>query len=138
MQLGEMVGAFTKFSCSLLSHCAKPHHFVEERIGGTRISPVAALHETFEAVEHPSEPVDVDQPTWCPPPEPYIVEDRLLWKEMLERQSENAMAMVWQEDTAMARLQQPWRRRILSSPHEKYLFITHSAPERIVLTLVES
>ena len=25
---GEMVGAFTKFSCSLLSHCSKHHHFV--------------------------------------------------------------------------------------------------------------
>lgn len=46
----------------------------EDRIGGNRISPAAILHgvppmETFEAVEHPSEPVDVDQPARCPPPE---------------------------------------------------------------------
>jgi hypothetical protein len=66
------------------------------------------------------------------------LQDGLLWKEMMARQSENATAMVWQGETAMAGLQQPWRRRILSSPREKYLFITHSAPERIVLTLVES
>ncbi|KAG0563965.1 hypothetical protein M758_8G067700 [Ceratodon purpureus] len=136
---GEMVGAFTKFSCSRPSHRSKHHHFVDERIGGNRISPAIALHgvpalETFEAVEHPSEPVDVDQPARCPPPERSIMRDGLIWKEMLARRSEKAKARAWQGDATMVGLQQqqPWRRRILSSPREKYLFMTHSAPERIV------
>ena len=51
----------------------------EDRVGSKRISPAAALHgvpplESFEAVEHPSEPVDLDQPVRCPPPEPSIMQ----------------------------------------------------------------
>lgn len=53
----------------------------EDRVGSKRISPAAALHgvpplESFEAVEHPSEPVDLDQPVRCPPPEPSIMQVR--------------------------------------------------------------
>lgn len=45
-----------------------------ESVGGKRINPAAALHgvplqESFEAVEHPAEPTEKDEPVRCPPPE---------------------------------------------------------------------
>jgi hypothetical protein len=134
-----MVGAFTKFSCSRPSSRARHHHFLE---GGNRISPASAiLHgvppmETFEAVEHPSEPVDVDQPARCPPPERCITQDGLKWKEMVACRREKK---AWQGDAGM--IPQP-RRRIPNSPREKYLFMIPSVPEqqqqqRVVTRLLE-
>lgn len=64
-------------------------------------------------------------------------QDGLIWREMLARRGEKGRAMAWQGDAAgrMAGLQP--RRRIASSPREKYLFMTHSAPERMVSRLLE-
>jgi len=50
-----------------------------EGVGGKRISPAAALHgvsllENFEAVEHPDEPTEMDDPVRCPPPEKSIIQ----------------------------------------------------------------
>lgn len=119
-----MVGAFTKFSFSRPSSRARHyhHHHLEDRIGGNRISPAAILHgvppmETFEALKYPSEPVDVDQPARCPPPERGITQDGLKWKEMVARRrglSESGMP----------------RRRVPNSPREKYLFMIPSVPEQ--------
>ncbi|XP_024403625.1 uncharacterized protein [Physcomitrium patens] len=140
----EMVGAFTKLSCDRPSNRPKHHHFLDGRIGWSRISPAASLHgvpplEIFEAVEHPSEPVDVDQPARCPPPERSILRDGLIWREMLaetlRRQSQRA-PQIWQGEVAGSTGAPP-RRRTQRSPREKYMFITHSAPERIVTRMLE-
>lgn len=37
----------------------------------------------FKPVEHPSEPVDYDQPVKCPLPEPSILNDGRIWKERM-------------------------------------------------------
>ncbi|MQM14952.1 hypothetical protein Taro_047889 [Colocasia esculenta] len=43
----------------------------------------------FKPVEHPTEPLDNDQPVKCPLPEPSILHDGRIWK---ERMSANARA----------------------------------------------
>lgn len=53
------------------------------RVEEDRTISAAAVHgvsplETFEAVEHPSELVNVDQPASCPPPERCIQQDGLM------------------------------------------------------------
>lgn len=136
----DMVGAFTKFSCSRPSTRTRHHHFLEDRIGGNRISPAGLVHsvpstERFEAVEHPSEPMDVDQPARCPPPELCITQDGLKWKEMVARRREKK---TWQGDDTGMMIPQP-RRRIHNSPRAKYLFMIPSVPEqqRVVTRLLE-
>jgi len=39
--------------------------------------------DIFVPVEHPSEPLDVDQPMQCPRPEPGIMHDGRIWKERI-------------------------------------------------------
>ncbi|KAH8975773.1 hypothetical protein BDL97_01G177200 [Sphagnum fallax] len=39
--------------------------------------------DVFVPVEHPSEPLDVDQPMQCPRPEPGIMHDGRIWKERI-------------------------------------------------------
>lgn len=50
-----------------------------EGVGGKRINPDASLHgvpllEQFDAVEHPAEPMELDNPARCPPPENSILQ----------------------------------------------------------------
>ncbi|KAH8971432.1 hypothetical protein BDL97_02G142000 [Sphagnum fallax] len=39
--------------------------------------------DKFVPVEHPSEPLEADKPTWCPRPEPCIMHDGRIWKERI-------------------------------------------------------
>ncbi|KAG0602892.1 hypothetical protein M758_10G049500 [Ceratodon purpureus] len=139
----KMVGAATMPSRTTRpSHRLKHQFFVEERVGGNRISPAATLgmppQEFFEAIHHPSEPVDLDQPARCPPPEGNIMRDGEIWREMLAGRRRQQTEKGWDEgDAAGSRTGIPPRRRVQHSPREKYLFMKHSAPERAVGTIVE-
>ncbi|KAG0600861.1 hypothetical protein M758_11G066800 [Ceratodon purpureus] len=139
----KMVGAATMLSRTTRpSHRSKHQYFVEERVGGNRISPAATLgmppQEFVEAIQHPSEPVDLDQPARCPPPEGNIMRDGEIWREMLAGRRRHQMEKGWDEgDAAGSRTGIPPRRRVQHSPREKYLFMKHSAPERAVGTIVE-
>lgn len=75
--------AFTKFPFRRQSHHSSHAHFLDCRVEEDRTISAAAVHgvsplETFEAVEHPSELVNVDQPASCPPPERCIQQDGLM------------------------------------------------------------
>ncbi|XP_047970033.1 uncharacterized protein LOC125213495 [Salvia hispanica] len=87
----------------------------------------------FKPVEHPSEPLDSDQPILCPQPEPSILNDGRIWKErassgvsrrvetpVLEEQIDS------EPETPRTKPQPP--RRILPSM---------SAPEHNILKLLE-
>nr|PNR31583.1 hypothetical protein PHYPA_025704 [Physcomitrium patens] len=74
-----MVGVFTKFSYGWPTNHPRHGRYPEDRFSGNWISPIVALNdvlslETFEAVEHPSEPVDSDLAAPCPPPERCIMQ----------------------------------------------------------------
>jgi len=143
-RIGEMVGALRKLAYSRPSHRSKHQYLmVEGSVGGKRISPAAALHgvpllENFEAVEHPDEPTEMDDPVRCPPPEKSIVQDGLIWRERVSRHFHHRpidRVRTWQEGDAVRLaggvVSNPGRPNH-SNFSERSLFVTHSAPETAV------
>ncbi|KAK1267060.1 hypothetical protein QJS04_geneDACA000531 [Acorus gramineus] len=96
-----MVGLFSRFSSTGRSGHRRSRSAIE--VSQTAIpnanaanlaaaAPVDSPHGTevaaeFKPVEHPTEPVDCDEPVKCPLPEPSILNDGRIWK---ERMSANA------------------------------------------------
>ncbi|KAG0578023.1 hypothetical protein M758_5G191300 [Ceratodon purpureus] len=142
-----MVGTFTKLACIRPSHRSKHQYFLVENVGGKRISPSAGLHgvpllESFEAVDHPAEPSEKDQPVRCPPPEDSIVQDGQVWRERVARSLRRQIERfnTWQEGDVVGRseiIMSNSGRPDHSNLREKNLFVAHSAPEFAVSRLLE-
>jgi hypothetical protein len=143
-----MVGTFTKLACIRPSHRSTHQYFLMESVGGKRINPAAALHgvplqESFEAVEHPAEPTEKDEPVRCPPPENSITQDGMIWRERVARSLRRQIerASTWQEGDAVGGSEiagsNPGRPDH-GNQREKTLFMAHSAPASAVSRLLEA
>ncbi|XVF52276.1 hypothetical protein PTKIN_Ptkin05aG0006400 [Pterospermum kingtungense] len=90
-----MVGIFSRFSVSRAGH-RRSQSALEERevmppnpdvaAAATAAATTTTAHGIevaveFKPVEHPTEPLDNDQPIQCPLPEPSILNDGRIWKE---------------------------------------------------------
>ncbi|XP_057810094.1 uncharacterized protein LOC131024603 [Salvia miltiorrhiza] len=89
----------------------------------------------FKPVEHPSEPLDSDQPILCPQPEPSILNDGRIWKERASSGSgvsRRAETPVLQEQISI----EPEIPRTKPRPPRRIL-PSMSAPEHNILKLLE-
>ncbi|KAI3707338.1 hypothetical protein L6452_25772 [Arctium lappa] len=91
-----MVGLFSRFSVSRNGHRRSQTTIDEREVlppdtevteSSTVVGPATTTHHgievavEFKPVEHPTEPLDNDQPINCPLPEPSILNDGRIWKE---------------------------------------------------------
>ncbi|KAG6408262.1 hypothetical protein SASPL_131266 [Salvia splendens] len=87
----------------------------------------------FKPVEHPSEPLDSDQPILCPQPEPSILNDGRIWKERaLSGVSRRGEMPVLEDRMAM----EPEIPRPKPQPPGR-IMPSMSAPEHNILKLLE-
>ncbi|KAI3453855.1 hypothetical protein Pfo_010518 [Paulownia fortunei] len=88
----------------------------------------------FKPVEHPTEPLDNDQPIQCPLPEPSILNDGRIWKERVSSGVQTRADMpVMQEQTPI----EPETPRTKSRPPNRVILPSISAPEHNILKLLE-
>lgn len=88
-----MVGIFSRLSGARIGHrrtqsALDARQPLPENVEVTAPPLASASHGIqvaieFKPVEHPSEPVDYDQPVKCPLPEPSILNDGRIWKERM-------------------------------------------------------
>ncbi|KAL8238945.1 hypothetical protein R6Q59_015512 [Mikania micrantha] len=91
-----MVGLFSRFSVSRNGHRRSQSALDDREVviadaSTTESTIVPGFMSTshhgievaveFKPVEHPTEPIDIDQPVQCPLPEPSILNDGRIWKE---------------------------------------------------------
>ncbi|KAF3552787.1 hypothetical protein F2Q69_00017374 [Brassica cretica] len=105
-----------------------------ELVGSTHGIEVAT---EFKPVEHPIEPLDIDQPIQCPLPEPSILNDGRIWKERvsasMRRRGDLDIAQDGTEPDGF--LTKP---SVTSQCNPKRRFLPSlSAPERHMLNLLE-
>ncbi|KAG8071979.1 hypothetical protein GUJ93_ZPchr0006g45229 [Zizania palustris] len=98
-----MVGIFARFSSAGAHRRAKSAVVVETLApnmnsgkSGPEAAPADSPHGIevgveFKPVEHPVEPVNLDQPVKCPLPEPSILHDGRIWKERMSTAGARAM-----------------------------------------------
>ncbi|KAF8412619.1 hypothetical protein HHK36_000588 [Tetracentron sinense] len=86
-----MVGIFSRFSASRTRHRRTQSALDEREVlpSSAEVTVAAAASHgievvlEFKPVEHPTEPLDNDQPVNCPVPEPSILNDGRLWRERM-------------------------------------------------------
>ncbi|GJW94063.1 hypothetical protein Tco_0173735 [Tanacetum coccineum] len=89
----------------------------------------------FKPVEHPTEPLDIDQPIQCPLPEPSILNDGRIWKERVSA-GVHTRADIIQEETGAP--PQPETPKMKSRPRTNHMILPSiSAPEHNILKLLE-
>ncbi|PWA60663.1 hypothetical protein CTI12_AA379520 [Artemisia annua] len=89
----------------------------------------------FKPVEHPTEPLDIDQPIQCPLPEPSILNDGRIWKERVSA-GVNTRADIMPEETGAP--PQPETPKMKSRPRTNRMILPSiSAPEHNILKLLE-
>ncbi|KAF2601264.1 hypothetical protein F2Q70_00028406 [Brassica cretica] len=82
-----MVGIFSKFSVGRSCHRRTQSAIdMREALPSSTTELVGSTHgievaTEFKPVEHPIEPLDIDQPIQCPLPEPSILNNGRIWKE---------------------------------------------------------
>ncbi|XP_071737376.1 uncharacterized protein [Rutidosis leptorrhynchoides] len=91
----------------------------------------------FKPVEHPLEPLDVDQPIQCPLPEPSILNDGRIWKERVSAGVQRRADLSITEEEAGGP-PQPETPRMKSRPRTNRMILPSiSAPEHNILKLLE-
>ncbi|CAA0838249.1 Unknown protein [Striga hermonthica] len=81
----------------------------------------------FKPIEHPTEPLDYDQPIQCPLPEPSILNDGRIWKERV-----SASVKTRAEGNNV-----PNTHRTKTRAHNRVILPSVSAPEHNILKLLE-
>ncbi|KAJ0716192.1 hypothetical protein HanPI659440_Chr13g0509961 [Helianthus annuus] len=88
----------------------------------------------FKPVEHPTEPLDIDQPIPCPLPEPSILNDGRIWKERVSAGVQRRTDLPIMQEEAPA----PETPRTKSRPRTNRMILPSiSAPEHNILKLLE-
>nr|XP_043628987.1 uncharacterized protein LOC122600344 [Erigeron canadensis] len=151
-----MVGLFSRFSVSRNGH-RRSQSALDERVvippdivATETTSGVAGVMSTphhgieavveFKPVEHPMEPLDMDQPIPCPLPEPSILNDGRIWKERVSAgvQRNRGDLSIMEEDTTQQRPPQPETPKMKSRPRTNRMILPSiSAPEHNILKLLE-
>ena len=145
-----MVGIFSRFSINRNGHRRTQSARDErealppnsEAAGATTVAGavIAAAHGIevaieFKPLEHPTEPLDNDQPIQCPLPEPSILNDGRIWKERVSAGSRRRPDLPpVQEGTPMeseAVVKKP------RPPSNRMILPSISAPEHNILKLLE-
>ncbi|PIN20136.1 hypothetical protein CDL12_07176 [Handroanthus impetiginosus] len=88
----------------------------------------------FKPVEHPTEPLDNDQPIQCPLPEPSILNDGRIWRERVSSSVERRVDPPVEEEQPPA---QPETARTKPRPPNRVILPSISAPEHNILKLLE-
>ncbi|KAL2489776.1 hypothetical protein Fot_43068 [Forsythia ovata] len=143
-----MVGIFSRFSVGKASHrrtqsAMDQRELLPPSLEATTAATVATAASTvthgievasqFKPVEHPTEPLDNDQPIHCPLTEPSILNDGRIWNERVSSVGQRradlpVMHEQTPETTPITKPRPPSNRVILPSI---------SAPERNILKLLE-
>uniref|UniRef100_A0A1D1Y358 Histone acetyltransferase mst1 n=1 Tax=Anthurium amnicola TaxID=1678845 RepID=A0A1D1Y358_9ARAE len=143
-----MVGIFSRFSSGRSGHrrtqsaidLREPSQPTTEVVVPTTAASVNShgieISAEFKPVEHPTEPLDHDQPVRCPLPEPSIINDGRIWK---ERMSANVLTIA---DLPIAKGSSPLESettgsRTRSGTAKHVILPSHSAPEHNLVNLLE-
>ncbi|CAI9755312.1 unnamed protein product [Fraxinus pennsylvanica] len=150
-----MVGIFSRFSVSKAGH-RRTQSALDERevlpssseVAGVVTSAAAvaasasaaATHGIevaveFKPIEHPTEPLDNDQPIQCPLPEPSILNDGRIWKERVSSgfQRRTDMPNIPKPPTPVESVTPGTKPR----PPNRVILPSVSAPEHSILKLLE-
>ncbi|KAL2545539.1 hypothetical protein Fot_14772 [Forsythia ovata] len=144
-----MVGIFSRFSVSKAVH-RRTQSALDERevlpssseVTGvvTAAAAAAATHGIevaveFKPVEHPTEPLDNDQPIQCPLPEPSILNDGRIWKERVSSgvQRRTDMPVIPKPPTPIESVTTGTKPR----PQNRVILPSVSAPEHSILKMLE-
>ncbi|XP_022878540.1 uncharacterized protein LOC111396355 [Olea europaea var. sylvestris] len=142
-----MVGIFSRFSVSKAGH-RRTQSAIDERevlpssseVTGAVTAAAAATHGIevaveFKPVEHPTEPLDNDQPIQCPLPEPSILNDGRIWKERVSSgvQRRTDMPIIPNPPTPVESVTSGTKPR----PPNRVILPSVSAPEHSILKLLE-
>ncbi|KAL5207697.1 hypothetical protein ABZP36_032132 [Zizania latifolia] len=145
-----MVGIFSRFSSAGAHRRAKSVVEVVETLAPNMNSgesdpaavPADCPHGIevgveFKPVEHPVEPVNLDQPVKCPLPEPSILHDGRIWKERMSTAGARAMTdlPVVKEGSQLESDSSGARSR--SSVPKRTILPSVSAPENNILALLD-
>ncbi|KAL3645759.1 hypothetical protein CASFOL_010939 [Castilleja foliolosa] len=88
----------------------------------------------FKPIEHPTEPLDNDQPILCPLPDPSILNDGRIWKERVSSSVQTRAYMAaMQEQTST----EPETPKAKPRPRNRVILPSASAPEHSILKLLE-
>ncbi|GER26783.1 hypothetical protein STAS_02447 [Striga asiatica] len=139
-----MVGIFSRLSVKS-SHRRAQSTFNEmprtlESTNVTRAASNASIENhgieigvEFKPIEHPTEPLDYDQPIQCPLPEPSILNDGRIWKERVSANVKTRADM--QDQTGGNNVHDT--RRTKTRAHNRVILPSVSAPEHNILKLLE-
>ncbi|MFS7928032.1 hypothetical protein Hanom_Chr04g00316161 [Helianthus anomalus] len=145
-----MVGLFSRFSVSRNGLHRRSQSTLDEReavpvdIVTTEPTSVTGVMSSshhgievaveFKPVEHPTEPLDIDQPIPCPLPEPSILNDGRIWKERVSAGVQRRADLPIMREEAPA----PETPRTKSRPRTNRMILPSiSAPEHNILKLLE-
>ncbi|KAI3690190.1 hypothetical protein L2E82_48165 [Cichorium intybus] len=147
-----MVGLFSRFSVSRNGHrrsqsALDEREVVPQDTVAIETASVTGVMSTshhgieiaveFKPVEHPIEPVDIDQPIQCPLPEPSILNDGRIWKERVSAGVQRRGDMTIMQDETGAP-PEPETPRSKSRPRTNRMILPSiSAPEHNILKLLE-
>ncbi|KAI7742574.1 hypothetical protein M8C21_011608 [Ambrosia artemisiifolia] len=148
-----MVGLFSRFSVSRNGLHRRSQSTLDERVAvpvdtvtteSTSVTGVmSSSHHgievavEFKPVEHPTEPLDIDQPIACPLPEPSILNDGRIWKERVSAgvQRRADLPIMREEAGGPPGPETP---RTKSRPRTNRMILPSiSAPEHNILKLLE-
>ncbi|KAK1417767.1 hypothetical protein QVD17_26901 [Tagetes erecta] len=146
-----MVGLFSRFSVSRNAHRRSQSALDEREVvapdtvsaESTSVTGVMSTSHhgievavEFKPVEHPTEPLDTDQPIQCPLPEPSILNDGRIWKERVSAGVQRRDLPVMQEEAGGP--PGPETPRTKSRPRTNRMILPSiSAPEHNILKLLE-
>ncbi|XP_076896014.1 uncharacterized protein LOC143548828 [Bidens hawaiensis] len=145
-----MVGLFSRFSVSRNNGHRRSQSALDERdvvpTDTVAIEPTGVMSSShhgieiaveFKPVEHPTEPVDIDQPIRCPLPEPSILNDGRIWKERVTAGAQRRADLPIMQEEAGAP-PGPETPRTKSRPRTNRMILPSiSAPEHNILKLLE-
>ncbi|XP_076950899.1 uncharacterized protein LOC143624028 [Bidens hawaiensis] len=147
-----MVGLFSRFSVSRNNGHRRSQSALDEReVVPTDAVPIEPTSVTgvmssahhgieiaveFKPVDHPTEPVDIDQPIQCPLPEPSILNDGRIWKERVSAGAQRRVDLPIMQEEAGAP-PGPETPRTKSRPRTNRILPSISAPEHNILKLLE-
>ncbi|XP_039134111.1 uncharacterized protein LOC120271497 [Dioscorea cayenensis subsp. rotundata] len=143
-----MVGIFSRFSGSVRSGHRRTQSAVDMtetlpsnvEVGSSAPADVAHGIEAaveFKPVEHPTEPVNRDQPVRCPLPEPSILNDARIWKERKSSASTRVRTdlPVVKEGSQLETETEGTKPR--PTPPRRHILPSLSAPEHDLINLLE-